>query len=157
MKKATVQMTFSKKVNAISGISARGILLGFDPEGVPLVDYPGNPTGNVIPSPSTVKLTEQDCGRDAVLLFEGGDPAKPILVGLIDVPVAGASSSGDQNLDVKVDGKRIEIEGQDEVVLRCGKASITLRRNGRVVIRGNYVESRSKGTNRIKGGSVLIN
>jgi uncharacterized protein (DUF2345 family) len=63
----------------------------------------------------------------------------------------------EKNLDVMVDDKRIEIEGQDEVVLRCGKASITLRRNGRVVIRGTYVESRSSGTNRIKGGSVLIN
>jgi hypothetical protein len=56
-----------------------------------------------------------------------------------------------------IDNKRIEIEGQDEVVLRCGKASITLRRNGRVVIRGAYVESRSDGTNRIKGGNVQIN
>jgi hypothetical protein len=60
-------------------------------------------------------------------------------------------------LNVMVDNTRIEIEGQDEVVLRCGKASITLRRNGRVIIRGTYVESRSTGTNRIKGGSVLIN
>jgi hypothetical protein len=60
-------------------------------------------------------------------------------------------------LDARVDGKRIVIDGKDEIVLRCGHASITLRRNGRVVIRGTYVESRSKGTNRIKGGSVLIN
>lgn len=59
--------------------------------------------------------------------------------------------------DVVEDNKRVEIEGQDEVVLRCGKASITLRRNGRVVIRGAYIESRSEGTNRIKGGHVLIN
>jgi hypothetical protein len=56
-----------------------------------------------------------------------------------------------------VRGRRLEIEGTDEVVLRCGEASITLRRNGRVVMRGTYVESRSKGTNRIKGGVVLIN
>lgn len=60
-------------------------------------------------------------------------------------------------LDLKVDGKRVELEGQDEIVLRCGKASITLRRNGRVVIRGTYVESYSRGTNRIKGGTVQIN
>lgn len=66
-------------------------------------------------------------------------------------------TTNDQNLEVMVDDKRIEIEGQDEVVLRCGKASITLRRNGRVVIRGTYVESRASGTNRIKGSSVLIN
>jgi len=59
--------------------------------------------------------------------------------------------------NVKVTRKRITLEAQDEIVLQCGQASITLRRNGRIVIRGTYVESRSKGTNRIKGGSVLIN
>lgn len=62
-----------------------------------------------------------------------------------------------ESTEIKVDGKRVELEGQDEIVLRCGKASITLRRNGRIVIRGTYVESYSKGTNRIKGGSVQIN
>jgi hypothetical protein len=60
-------------------------------------------------------------------------------------------------LDARVDGQRITIEGRDEIVLRCGEASITLRRNGRLVIRGVYVEARARGTNRIKGGSVLIN
>jgi hypothetical protein len=69
----------------------------------------------------------------------------------------GLRRTDEKQFDVVVDNKRIEIEGQDEVVLRCGKASITLRRNGRVVLRGTYVESRSSGTNRIKGGSVLIN
>ena len=38
-----------------------------------------------------------------------------------------------------------------------GPASITLRRNGRVVIKGTYVETHSEGTNRIKGGQVQIN
>ncbi len=59
--------------------------------------------------------------------------------------------------EVVVDGKRTQIEGSDEIVLRCGKASITLRSNGRLIIRGAYVETRASGTNRIKGGSVLIN
>jgi hypothetical protein len=59
--------------------------------------------------------------------------------------------------DALVDGKRVVIEAADEIVLRCGKASITLRRNGRVVIRGVYVETRAEGVNRVKGGSVQIN
>ena len=42
-------------------------------------------------------------------------------------------------------------------VLMCGKASVTLRRNGKVVIRGTYVETHSDGTNRVKGGQVRIN
>lgn len=60
-------------------------------------------------------------------------------------------------LAVVVDGKQVLIEAADEIVLRCGEATITLRRNGRVIIRGAYVETRSRGVNRIKGGSVQIN
>jgi hypothetical protein len=60
-------------------------------------------------------------------------------------------------LEALVDGKRVVIDAQDEIVLRCGEASITLRRNGRVVVRGTYVETRSRGVNRIKGGTVQIN
>ncbi len=58
---------------------------------------------------------------------------------------------------VHVDGKRVVLEGQEEVVLRCGEASITLTRNGKVVIRGKYLLSRSSGVNRILGGSVQVN
>jgi len=59
--------------------------------------------------------------------------------------------------EVQVDGRRVVLQGDDEVVLRCGKASITLRRNGKIVIRGAYLVSRAEGTNRIRGGSVQIN
>lgn len=41
--------------------------------------------------------------------------------------------------------------------LMDGAASITLRRNGEVVIKGTYVETSATGTHRIKGGSVEIN
>lgn len=44
-----------------------------------------------------------------------------------------------------------------EIVLRCGKASITLTRAGKVIIRGAYVGIISSGVNRIQGGSVQIN
>jgi len=51
----------------------------------------------------------------------------------------------------------VVLEAEQEVVLRCGDASITLRRDGKVVLRGAYVETRAKGLNRIRGGSVKIN
>ena len=60
-------------------------------------------------------------------------------------------------VEADVDGKRVRIVGNDEIVLECGSASITLRRNGRVIIRGTYVETHSEGTNRIKGAAVQIN
>lgn len=53
--------------------------------------------------------------------------------------------------------RSIDLEGLDELVLHCGKASITLHKDGRVVIQGTYVETRSSGTNRIKGATVKLN
>ncbi len=60
-------------------------------------------------------------------------------------------------LAAEVDGRSVVLEGKDELVLRCGEASITLRRNGRIVIQGVQVETRAAGSNKIRGGSVQIN
>jgi hypothetical protein len=67
------------------------------------------------------------------------------------------TSEGMPVLEADVDGRRVRVTARDEIVLQCGSASVTLRRNGRVVIRGTYVETQSDGTNRIKGGQVRIN
>jgi hypothetical protein len=125
-----------------------------EPGGGPLVDFPGNPRG---PSPARllVALTEPALQAAAAarqpvaLVFERGDPALPLITGLVQSPTAAT--------EARVDGKRVVITGEDEVELRCGEASITLSKSGKLVIRGAYVETRAKGTNRIKGGSVQIN
>jgi Domain of unknown function (DUF6484) len=138
--------------------------------GALLVDFRGNTRGPLA-ARTTVALDPAEAlaavGRrqEAVLAFEDGDPALPLVVGLvqpsaptmIDLVLEGDSAAVEQTAVAEVDGKRVLIEGEDEVVLRCGAASITLRRNGKIVIRGSYVESHAAGTNRIKGGSVRIN
>ena len=83
-----------------------------------------------------------------------GDYVGVVFIGFLQ-PLAGAT--GQSELEARIDGRRVELEGRDEIVLRCGEASITLRRNGRVVIKGIQVETRAAGVNRIKGGSVSIN
>jgi hypothetical protein len=96
--------------------------------------------------------------QQVVLLFEHGDRTRPIIVGFIETTPAPAQPvESTPVIEADVDGKRVRVTAQDEIVLQCGSASVTLRRNGRVVIRGTYVESRSDGTNRIKGGQVQIN
>jgi hypothetical protein len=76
-------------------------------------------------------------------------------------PEARAGQAGEDDapavIEADIDGKRVRIVAKDEIVLECGNASITLRRNGRIVIKGSYVETCSEGTNRIKGGQVRIN
>jgi hypothetical protein len=89
------------------------------------------------------------------LLFEQGDPARPLIIGRIQRPEEMKRPA--QPVAAEVDGERIEFNAKREIVLRCGKASITLTRAGKILIRGAYVLSRSSGANRIKGGSVQIN
>lgn len=79
------------------------------------------------------------------------DNQRAILLGFL------ASAPTPTDIDVTVDGRRTVITAEDEIVLRCGKASITLTKAGKILIRGAYVSSRSSGVNRIKGGSVQIN
>jgi len=145
-----------------------GWIAGFDVQRGVLVDFPGS--GGPAPARSVVPLDRAAVERaaaekqGAVLQFENGDPRLPVLMGLlqpaVQTPMLDALLSAPPKsaaLEAKVDGKRVVIEGQDEIVLRCGQASITLRRNGKVVVRGTYLETRATGTNRIKGGSVQIN
>jgi hypothetical protein len=141
-----------------------GVLVGLNKSGEPLVDFPGNPSGEHVPAHSTMVLGKDNIGRQVVLMFESGDPQKPIVMGLIQHAEeeqakfpAIISSEQQPLMDVEVDGERLVFTGQKEIVLRCGKASITLTRAGKIIIRGAYLLSRSSGVNRIKGGSVQIN
>ena len=49
------------------------------------------------------------------------------------------------------------LSAEQEIVLHCGDASVTLTKAGKIILRGAYLLSRSSGVNRIKGASVQIN
>jgi hypothetical protein len=49
------------------------------------------------------------------------------------------------------------VSAKHELVLRCGRASITLDSDGKVTIRGTQVVSHASGVNLIRGGSVQLN
>jgi len=61
------------------------------------------------------------------------------------------------SVEMDVDGERLVVTAQEQLVLRCGQASITLTKEGKVLIQGTYVSNRSSGVMRIKGGSVQLN
>ncbi|NNK98434.1 MAG: hypothetical protein HKO88_05245, partial [Xanthomonadales bacterium] len=91
-----------------------------------------------------------------------GDPSLLIVLGLIQHPDLGKqvdeNAHGDRKaVNVKVDGETVTLSADKEIVLRCGKSSITLTRAGKVIIKGAYLTNHSTGVNRIKGGSVQIN
>ena len=141
-----------------------GTFVGLNNADALLVDFPANTAGEPIPARSAVTLGKSEIGREVALLFEGGDPRRPIVMGLIQHPERVQATSLERSrsetqspLEVEVDGERLVFTAKTEIVLRCGKASITLTRAGKVLIRGAYLLSRSSGVNRIKGGSVQIN
>lgn len=68
-----------------------------------------------------------------------------------------ASKQERPDTDLSVNNKRHVIEAEEEIVLKCGEASITLTKAGKILIRGKYVLTRSEGVNRIMGGSVQVN
>lgn len=136
----------------ISGIII-GKVVGADSAGGVLVDYPGNPMEQPLPATSAAALDGSAVGRDAALMFLGGDPLRPIVIGLIEQ----FNRPPPATKTAEMDGKQLVFTAEEEIVFRCGEASITLTRAGKVLIRGAYLLSRSSGVNRIKGGSVQIN
>jgi hypothetical protein len=92
-------------------------------------------------------------GAQVALMFEAGDATRPIVIGVL----RGSAIERPRALEVEADGERMTVSAKQQLVLRCGKASITLTKAGKVLIEGSYVASRSTGVNRIKGGSVQLN
>ncbi|MFY2561072.1 DUF6484 domain-containing protein [Corallococcus terminator] len=151
--------------------SRSGWVAGRDGSGTLLVDFEGNPTGPVaarlaVALDADAVRVAVSTRQKAVLLFENGDPGKPFIMGLIhDMPLTPLIDAVLEEqapaerppFEARVDGKRVIIEGKDEIVLQCGEASITLRHNGKILVKGKSVETRASGINRIKGGAVEIN
>jgi hypothetical protein len=133
-----------------------GWLSGRDRRGQVLVDFEGNAAGP-LPARSTVKVDARllaDAVRErrpAVLIFEGSDPSRPLLLGLIQ------QLSETPPARVRNVGEPLVLESDEAVVLKCGPATITLTRDGQVTIRGSRIVSTAKGTHRIRGGAVQIN
>jgi hypothetical protein len=143
---------------AVQSAVVIGKYRGRNAEGEPLVESVADPTGAAVAARAAISLAAGDVGRDVVLVFEDGDATRPIVLGVVQ-PVQRERTRAVtmEATEVRVDGERVTIEAEKEVVIRCGEASITLTRAGKVLIRGKYVLSRSSGSNRIKGASIDIN
>jgi hypothetical protein len=128
-------------------------LHGFDlMERAEVTGLPGQP-GLRCAARSTVALRHAQIGASVLVVFENGDVSRPIILGVIEPQGIAPTPS----VTVQVDGERQLIEAEREIVLRCGEASITLTRAGKVIIKGSYILSRSSGYNKIKGAAIDIN
>ncbi len=133
---------------------------GFDEDDRPLVVGVAGLPYEIVPARTTVPLLRSHIGSTVVLLFENGDVRRPIVMGVLQEqgrPVAAAAPVPQPLVCVQADDDRLVLSAEREIVLRCGDASVTLTRAGKVIIKGRYVISRSSGYNKVKGAVVDIN
>lgn len=152
-----------KDQGKINGVIV-GRLEGINEQAKPLVNFHGNLSLEPIEARSTVQLDNSNLDQDVVLMFDQGDKRKPIIMGIL-APSNNTPDTNGKNLEtvqvvptnVDIDGERMIFTAKKEIVLKCGKASITLTKAGKILIRGAYLLSRSSGVNRVKGGVVHVN
>lgn len=147
-----------------------GSIARVDADGAAWVNFPNSPTGapvlarSIIDAPAApLEEADYNLGQSVLLVFEDNDPALPIICGIIrkrlqpphQTPVVRLDSSAVR--DVLVDGRQLVFQAGQQILLRCGKSSVLLRRDGKVVIRGTNLLSRSSGSNKIKGASIDLN
>ncbi|MEZ2331242.1 DUF6484 domain-containing protein [Mesorhizobium sp. RCC_202] len=136
-----------------------GILLGFDAN-VPLVVFSGNPKETALSARSLVELSRESIGAEVALLFQDGDPERPLIVGRIVGPTKKQPQKPTESSDdmtVTRDGETVKITAGERLELRCGKSVIIMEKDGHLTIRGTYLVSHASASNRIRGGSVNLN
>jgi hypothetical protein len=135
-----------------------GTIVGFTDNGATaLVTYSGQVLTGARAARATLDLHAAHIGRSVVLVFENGDETRPIVVGCLHEHNAKALPAIPERVEIDANGNRLVVTAKDSIVLRCGKASLTLTKEGRVIIEGAYVSAQSSGVLRVKGGSVQIN
>jgi hypothetical protein len=141
-----------------------GRLAGWSPSDGPLVEFPGcqegpRPALSTVPEHELRSRVERQIESQVLLAFVEGQANAPIIIGLIqarddEVP---SRRNTTEDFDVEVDGKTLKIRATERIELRCGKASVILTSDGKVLTRGTLLSSQSEGACRIRGGVVEIN
>lgn len=141
-----------------SALHCFGRIVGIGDDGRASVEFDGNCAGPLT-ARSAVQLSHADAaalrGAPVVLGFEGCDTSRPVILGVVQDRLLPPLSL--MHAVVRLDGRRLQLTASDEISLRCGRASITLRADGTIVIKGGEVATRASGRNRVTGSTVAIN
>ena len=135
-----------------------GELVAMADEGrTPLVLFEGQQGSAAVRARTVVDLHGPHIGQPVVLMFEAGDITRPIVMGVLRQAEGWPLTDPPAQVEVDANGERMIVSAREQLVIRCGKASITLTKAGKVLIQGSYISSRSTGVNRVKGGSIQLN
>ena len=87
------------------------------------------------------------CGDAVLILSFSPDSHLNVILGRV----------GPSRGDVAAMPDELVLEARDSLTLRVGDGSITIRADGKILIKGKDLVSHAQRVNRIKGGSVAIN
>ncbi len=132
--------------DARSGTSYRATVVGILQSGEILVECDG-------------------CDEPAVCDYLQTAQHDPVLLSLGDeVLIAPPSEAGGKGCVLgKVgryrapDRRRVELAADEELSLKCGDSTITIRATGQILLNGKDIVSQAKRSNRIRGGSIQLN
>ncbi|MCA9199230.1 MAG: hypothetical protein KDA87_16910 [Planctomycetales bacterium] len=137
-----------------------GTLVGISASGVPLVEFPGNHAGPQ-EAMTAVQLTCEDearthVGREVMLHLEAEGDRIVLMSFLHERIVADRQdSTGSQSGSQK--SKSLHLEADSELQLTCGKSSLVMKKNGKVLLKGIDIVSHAENRQRIVGGEIKIN
>jgi hypothetical protein len=102
-----------------------------------------------------VLITRQDSalpppGAEVLAWFPPDDQAAGIVLGVV-----GRAAPAERHSDSPPD--TLLLEAKESLTLRVGDGSITIRADGKILIKGKDLVSHAQNVNRIKGGAVAIN
>ena len=146
---ATSPLVETRPASAAPAWPTSGLLAGrlsrIDGDGSLVVELPGLGAQRVAWLESADNRALRLIPGDQMLVAppQGGAPA--VALGRIGRYVAPAPSD------------HVTIEASQSLTLKCGDASVDLRADGKLMIRGDDVLLRAKGTQRIRAGTVAIN
>lgn len=137
-----------------------GRVIGSTLDGRVVVDFPGNTQGPIVARVLEAghAWASMQPDADVLLFFENGDLLRPIVLGALTGSAADARSSPPIGKSLsKIEGDVVELDGRKQLTLRCGKSSISLFADGRIVLKGTRLVSRASEVNKIKGAVIALN
>lgn len=148
-------ITPPKQAAFAAGVVVGELLALVDGGQTALVAYPGQPGLAALPALRTLDLEGAHIGRAVVLGFVEHDPARPIVLGVLQETAAAPPPLTPLCIE-RGDGRLI-VSARERLVLHCGAASITLTCDGHVDIRGHTVISQALEAHHVHGTPVELN
>lgn len=96
-------------------------------------------------------------GQEVLVMFVQGNPDEPVILGMLENGSEECVIMKEEPANALIDGERVVIRAETEMVFTCGEGSIILQKDGKIVIKGKNILSRAYGVNKIKGGHVQLN